>query len=488
MEKYKRKSLKLNMVLNGIKGLMGIIFPLISFPYISRILGVESIGKYSFANSLISYFTLISGLGIATYAIREGARIREDKILIKHFSNEMFSINIISTFISYFILVTFLFTQGKFHDYKDILIILSLQIIFKTIGVEWIYSIYEDYTYITVRSILFQVISLLLMFLFVHNEDDVNIYAAITVVSSVGSNILNYFHSKKYCKIQWSKQIDWNKHLKPIMILFAMSITVTIYVSMDITILGYLCGDYTVGIYSVSTKVYTIIKTVLSSVIIVSIPRLSSLLGKGNNKGFCDAATEIYKILISIMLPVITGIIVLSKQIILIISGSEYINAKSSLVLLSIALFFCLGAWFWGQCILVPLKQEKIVFTATIISALLNIGLNFLLIPIWRENAAAFSTVIAEAVAFVWCMRVGKSSVELKSVRKIICKVIVGCLAIILCGYILKPLNDQTEKYTIMTIFISSILYLLIELLLKNEVVINITSEAKKLMNNNRLK
>lgn len=483
MEKYERKSLKLNMVLNGIKGLMGIIFPLISFPYVSRILGVESIGKYSFANSLISYFTLISGLGIATYAIREGARIREDKKLIKHFADEMFSINIISTVISYLILIIFIITQIKIHNYNDILIILSLQIVFKTIGVEWIYSVYEDYTYITIRSILFQVISIVLMFLFVHNEDDVNIYAAITVVSSVGSNILNYFHAKKYCKIQWSKQIDWNRHLKPIIILFAMTTTVTIYVSMDITILGYLYDDYVVGIYSVSTKVYSIIKTVLSSVIIVSIPRLSSLLGKENKKGFCDAATEIYKILISIMLPVITGIIVLNKQIILLISGSEYIDANSSLVLLSIALFFCLGAWFWGQCILVPLKQEKIVFRATILSALLNIILNFLLIPIWRENAAAFSTIIAEAVAFLWCMRVGKSSVDLKSVRKTYIKVFFGCLAIILCGYILKPLDDQTAKYTIMTISISSILYLLIELLIKNDVVINIISEVIKIMN-----
>ena len=155
----KNKSIKVNMILNAIKGLMSIFFPLISFPYVSKVLGVDNIGRYNFANSIISYFVLFAGLGINTYAIREGARLREKENEFRQFANEMFSINILSTIMSYVLFALLLIIVPKFQEYKTLLIILSLQIIFKTIGIEWIYSIYEDYAYITLRSIVFQVIS-----------------------------------------------------------------------------------------------------------------------------------------------------------------------------------------------------------------------------------------------------------------------------------------------------------------------------------------
>ena len=145
MRVEENKSLKLNMVLNGIKGLMSILFPLISFPYVSRVLGVDSLGRYNFSTSVISYFILLAGLGISTYAIREGAKIREDKEDFEHFANQMFTVNIISTTISYVLLLLLMLTVGKFRDYWDILAVLSIQIVFTTIGVDWLYSVYEDY-------------------------------------------------------------------------------------------------------------------------------------------------------------------------------------------------------------------------------------------------------------------------------------------------------------------------------------------------------
>ncbi|PTQ85942.1 O-antigen/teichoic acid export membrane protein [Trichococcus patagoniensis] len=468
MTESKKKSLKLNMGLNAIKGLMSIIFPLISFPYISRVIGVENIGRFNFSNSIISYFVLFAGLGISTYAIREGARFRESKGEFQKFANEMFSINIVSTVLSYALLIVLFIAIPRFQGYKSLLIILSLQVIFKAIGIEWIYSIYEDYAYITVRSILFQILSLILMFLLVHSENDLNIYAAITVFSSVGSNVLNFFYAKRYCEVRWTNKIRWRKHIKPIMVLFAMSATVAIYVISDTTILGLISGDYSVGVYSVSTKVYGIIKTVLASVLVVSIPHLSSLLGNNDMSEFNYVATDIYQTLLTLLLPTATGIIILRKQIVLLISDSTYIAATTSLALLSIALIFCLGAWFWGQCILVPMKKENIVFKATFTSAVLNIVLNFILIPKWTENAAAFTTVLAEGLAFLWCMSEGKKYVHLKDIGKTTLKVIIGCSAIVLISLLLKPLNQSSILYTILTVGVSIIAYFLIEIKLNN--------------------
>ena len=149
MSALKQKSLKLNMVLNATRGILSVLFPLITFPYISRVLGVENIGRYNYANSIISYFILLAGLGIEKYAIRDGAAYRENKEMMSRFSNEMFTINVLSTLVSYILLTAVLFAFPGIKRYWILLIILSFQIILKTIGVDWLYSIYEDYLYIT---------------------------------------------------------------------------------------------------------------------------------------------------------------------------------------------------------------------------------------------------------------------------------------------------------------------------------------------------
>ena len=267
------------MLLNAVKGLMAVIFPFITFPYISNILGVEGLGRYNFASSIASYIVLIAMLGIPTYAIREGSRVREDKEKFAKLSDQIFTINIFSAIFAFVVLAILLLVVPKLQGYTALILILASQIIFTAFGTEWMYSIYEEYAFITIRSIVFQILSIILLFLFVKTENDVNIYAVISLVSTSGANVFNYFYAKKYHRVRLTKNVEFKKHLKPIMLLFAMAATVTIYVNSGTTILGFMSGDEAVGIYSVSAKVYTIIKNVVASVVIVSIPRISALLG-----------------------------------------------------------------------------------------------------------------------------------------------------------------------------------------------------------------
>lgn len=472
-------SLKTNMILNAAKGIMGILFPLISFPYVSKVLGVANMGKYNFASSVVSYFVIFAGLGINAYAIREGARVREDSLRFQRFSDEIFSINILSTLVSYALLIITYCVSNKLHEYHDLLFILSLQIFFKTIGVEWIYCVFEDYIYITIRSMIFQFISFACLLIFVKTNNDLNKYAVITVFSGVGSNILNYIHAKKYCSVHFDPKLCLKSHIKPILIMFAMSVTVTIYVSSDITILGYLCSDETVGIYSASTKVYSIIKTILSSVLIVSIPRLSSMLGHNNRTDFDKIASDIYRTLITIVLPAITGIILMSEDIVLLLSNETYIEAASSLCLLSIALFFCLGAWFWGQCILVPMKMEKVVFGVTVVSAVVNIALNFMIIPVWKENAAAFTTILAEGISFFWCSRKGRKHTRLSGIGRTYGKVGTGCAAIVVIALSVRSVISSLYLRLILTVSVAVLIYFSIEVFVKNEAISEIFAVVK---------
>ena len=471
--------LKSNMLINAVKSLMSVVFPLVSFPYISRTLGVEGMGQYSFSCSVINYVSLIAGLGISTYAIREGSRIRNNKFLIKTFVDEIFTISIISTIFSYLCLTFSLHAITKLNEYRLLIVILSLQVLFKTIGIEWIYSIYEDFLFVTIRSFFLQVMSLALIFLCVKSTKDIYIYAIITVAVEAVSSIVNIVCCRKYYIIGISRSFGIIKHVKPVMILFAMAIAITIYTSSDITMLGIMCDDYTVGVYSVSTKIYSIVRMVLSSVIVVSIPRISGLLGNDSREMVYDATSDVYATLITIVLPCVVGIIALRKEIVILISSERYIDASASLAILGIALFFCLGAWFWGQCILVPLKMEGEVFKITIASALINIVLNYLLIPFWQEKSAAITTVISEGIAFVLCWHKGKKKVIIKGTKSILLKTLGGCIVVFALICFTRNIVIGDIKRIILSVSVSVVVYVAFELLLKNEAILCFVKKNK---------
>lgn len=368
----KQKSIGINAILNGGKTVLNMLFPLITFPYVSRVLQSENLGKYNFSQSIITYFIMIAGLGISQYAIREGAKYRDNREQYENFASEVFSINIISSLISYVLLFICVFNIGKLYPYRIIILIFSLEIFFTTIGTEWIFSTFEEYGYITVRSIVFKVISMLLLFLLVKDADDYLKYAGITVFANVGANSLNYFYLKKRCQLHFTLKCNWERHLPPVLIMFASSIAIQIYVNSDMTMLGLMCNDKVVGIYTVAAKIYNIVKNMLSAVLVVIIPRAALLLGQNKHEEYKKLIQDILNALIVLVVPAVVGLFCLSQEIVDLIAGLGYEQANSSLRLLSIALLFCLMGWLFNDCVLIPARKEKIVLMATTISAIAN--------------------------------------------------------------------------------------------------------------------
>ena len=426
-----KKSLSLNAVMSAAKTLMGILFPLITFPYASNVLQVENLGRVNFASSISGYFVLFAGLGISSYAVREGSKYVNDREKLSKFASEMFSINMISTLMTYAVLALVLLGSSKLRGYADLIVILSLQIFFTTIGTEWIFTIFEEYTYITLRSLLFQVLSLVALFALVKTKDDYCIYAGITVFSAVGANLLNVFRVRRYCTIHWTTKIDWKTHLKPILVIFASSLAATLYVSSDTTILGILGTDYNVGIYAVATKIYIIVKTLLSAVLMVSIPRLSYYAGNGEKSAFNQLFQRIFDALIVVVLPAVVGLFLLSREMVLFLSGESYLDAVKPLQILSLALLVCLFGWLYNSCALLPYRKENQIFWITLFSGVLNVGLNILLIPRFQENAAAFTTLLAEFCSMVLCIRASKGLVRIRIDSQIVLSVGAGCAGIV---------------------------------------------------------
>ncbi|HIQ91234.1 MAG TPA: flippase [Candidatus Coprosoma intestinipullorum] len=484
----KKKSLGVNAFLNGLRSVLNLIFPLITFPYVSRVLSVSGIGIYNFSNTYIGYFVLIAGLGIETYAVREGAKYRENKNKIDEFSSQVFSLNMIATLVAYLLLFASLIIFKNLHNYVSCILIFSLQILFTTIGTEWIYTIYEDYTYITVRSIIFKIISIILLFLLVKKPEDYLIYAAITVFSAVGSNLLNFIHAKSFVDIRLTTKTNWRIHLKPILIIFASSVAVTIYVYSDTTILGLIKNDYAVGIYSTSVKIYQMAQGLLSALLTVTIPRLAFLWGQRRVGEYNQVLSKVLDSLGILVLPAAIGLIMLSKEIVLIIASEKYMPSVNSLRIISWAIIFSIFSWIFSDCVLIPAKRENLVLRNTVITAIENIVLNFVLIPFMSYDGTSLSTVIAELTAMIMngysCRDIIKPVIFKKNTLKNLLDSVVGCMGIVviclLCDLGFKSLIIKT----ILSVVLSIVMYGAILVLLKNKNAYSLLNRVKTAIEN----
>lgn len=473
----KTKSLGKNAFLNGLRSVLNIIFPIITFPYVSRVLSVGELGKYNWSNSFVSYFLLIAGLGIATYAVREGAKLRNDRNEISAFASQVFSINILSTVVSYILLFLCVLIFSKIQSYSACIYIFSIQIVFTTLGTEWIYSIFEEYTYITIRSIVFKILSIFMLFVFVRRPGDYLNYAGITVFSAVGSNVLNYLHAKKFCTIRLTFNIDWQEHLKPILIIFASSVATTIYLSLDTTLLGLINNNYVVGIYSVSTKMYNIVKQLIAAILTVTIPRFALLWGRHRYREYRKLLLEISDALALISIPAAVGVYMLAPQIVILLSSAKYIRAVSSLRLLCPALIFSIFSWIFTSCVLIPAKRENKVLIITVISAVVNLILNLLLMPSLKENAAAITTSLSEAISMLLGMYYSRDIIKglyKSGFWKEIFTYILGTMSIVIICFAGDVLFNSTVMIILFDVVLSIIEYVLILLGVKNKFALDV--------------
>lgn len=399
----KKRSVKWNVVLNVIRMSLSVFFPLITFPYASRTLGAESLGTVNYTLTFVNYAALIAALGISPYAAREGARVREDKARIGQFTRQIFTLNLLTTLLAYVILFITVSLLGGLHPYWKLILIQSLSILFTTLSVEWLNVIYEDYLYTTIRGVATNLLTVVLLFLLVKRPEDYYLYAGLTVVSHAVVSIANYFHCRRYVAIGLTGKIDLKRHLRPILIFFASSLAVSIYVNSDSTMLGWMVGNVNVGLYSAAVKVYSMVKTVLAAMYGVTISRMAFYLSSNDQEAYRSLCRKVVNGINTVLLPGAFALFLFSKDIILILSGKEYETAGTALQTLSVGLVFAIIGGFIVTCVNIPNGREKINMYAAFGSAMINIVLNIFIIPSFQQNGAALTTVIAELVVCAVC-------------------------------------------------------------------------------------
>lgn len=397
----KQKSIKLNFIMNTILTLSSFIFPLITFPYVARILLPEGMGKVAMATSVIAYFALLARLGIPMYGIRACAGVRDDRLQLSKMVQELFLINLGMAGISYTLLFITVFAVPKFAEERTLYFVMSITILLEALGVEWLYKALEEYRYITIRSIIFKFVALAATFLFIHTKQDYVIYGAISILAASASNLLNFYNLRKYISFKVFPDYSFKPHLKPVLIFFATTCAIVIYTQLNTVILGLMKTNADIGLYDSAMKIKNILVSVVTALGAVLLPRASYYVKQGLFEEFSRISSKAVHFVCLIALPLIAYFTLFATNGIHFLSGERFDGAILPMQIILPTIFLIGLTNIIGIQILVPLGKEKEVFYSVAGGGFVDLAACLYLIPSYAVVGAALSNLLAELMVFM---------------------------------------------------------------------------------------
>lgn len=412
------RSVKYNFIMNVILTASTIIFPLVTFPYISRILLPAGVGKVNFATSVVSYFSMFAMLGVPTYGIRACAQVRDDREELSRTVQEILILNILVSCFVYLLYFLAVWNVPRLRADSSLFLVVSGTIFFNVIGVEWLYRGLEQYSYIAMRSIAFKILGLILMFLFVNDQQDYVIYGAISIVASVGSNLLNFLNLKKYVDIYPVGNYHISRHLRAVFVFFLMAVATTIYTNLDTVMLGFMKEDVEVGFYTAAVKVKNLLVSLVTALSAVLLPRVSYYIEHKMQDEFMKMSQKALNFVLFISIPVTVYFMFFAKESILLLSGEEFAGAVTPMQIILPTVVFIGLTNVMGIQMLVPLGCEKQVFYSVLTGAIVDLFVNVLCIPKYASSGAAFGTVLAEISVLIVQIMILRSKIKIFDMLK----------------------------------------------------------------------
>lgn len=408
-----------NFIYNNVLGITNLLIPILIFPYVSRILGPSGIGIVSFAVSLTAVFALIGSLGIPIYGIREIAKVKNNKEKLSKIFSELLFIQaswMVFTLTVYFF---WLFFTDTFNN-EQIIKYVSYLHIFGLIGMfTWFFQGIENYKFITVINFLIKFLMIVLLFVLVKNQDHYWIYYSVIAATTLIGSIISLFYAFSFVKVKYTN-LNFRRHLKPILILFSTQLAIGIYVNLDIIFLNYFSNEYEVGLYAPASKLVKIILIVVTSLGTVLIPKLSLYIKEGKIEESKNIIIKSLRFIFIITLPISVLLICLSKEIIFVFAGEEFMYSATILALLTPIIFLIGLSNVFGLQILVPANKEKKLMLAVLIGAAVSVVLNCILIPELKSKGAAYTIIITEiiitALTFYFAKQEMKFNLPFKSI------------------------------------------------------------------------
>lgn len=413
-------SVKFNFIMNFIMSASSIVFPLITFPYISRVLMATGNGKVATASAVITYFNMFASLGIPTYGIRACAKVRDNKEKLSKTVQELLIINSVTMLLTLLVFIGTVILVPEFAAEKELYVINGIGMVLNMFAITWLYNALEQYAYITAVNMIVKVVSLVLMFLLVKQPEDYILYGAITVFASSASYVFNFVYATKFITLKKSGPYDFRVHMKPILRFFAMSAATSVYTNLDVVMLRFMQGNTEVGYYNAAIKVKTILVTLITSLGTVLLPRLSYYVKKEKIDDFYRMIGKAVNFVVIAGLPMTIYFMLFAGESIQFLAGKGYEGAVLPMIILMPTVLLIGLSNVTGIQILTPQNLEQQVLNSIICGAVVDFLLNLVLIPRMASSGAALATTIAELVVLI------VQCIYLKDIIKDIMKAVSG--------------------------------------------------------------
>ena len=498
-----KENIRSNVIVNLIRTFVLTVLSFITFPWVCRYLGDSVLGTYSWAVTFVAYFLIIAKIGIPNLAIRECVKVRDNKELLSNKAQAFFLLQLITTAISFALMCVVVFSVPELREQRtsSLIFILSLNFLTGAFSFEWIFIALEKQFYMSIRSIVVLAISAILIIVFVTTESDVYIYAFISMAVTILTSIANVFYVRRFISFKKTMPYNYKQYAKPLMILFGVSLTLSLYNQTDTFILGFINeGKEEVGSYSVGIKGIDIVIGVLSNLSTVFVPRSAYYYEKEDKRFFNNLTRYSFNICLFIVLPAIVFMMTLAKPICSLISGSyDFASYSSSfwvlIILASMMLTYSLAEMIYGQ-ILLPMKKEKYYLSAIVAGVILNIVLSIILGGfVFKEHPAigvAIGTVTTDTLIFVYLIIITwkwvyKALFNVNTIKLVVSSLIVLGLSIglslgvdvLFANFVMSQTLSLLLKLVIVFV-IDMIVYIGVLLLMKEDLVFSFIKRTPK--------
>ena len=476
------QSVKVNYILNLINTGTQMLFPLITFPYVCRVIEADGIGQINFFQSIISYISLFTCLGIPMYAIREIARDRSDVVQMNRTAMEILLLHSMLTLVGYAIVAILCLTVPQIQVNIPLFLILSLTIFFTAIGCEWFYQGIEDFKYITIRGLIIKTVSVVLLFIFVKSKTDLLYYGCYTVFGVLGGNIFNFFRLRKYIhreNIIFS-ELHIKRHIKPVLKVFSFSVVTSIYLQLNTVLLGFLKNALAVGYFAAATKVMQMLLTMSACLGSVMMPRASHLIAENKEDEFNRLIQKSYDFTLAIALPMTIGLIFCAPSLITALCGVKFEHSiLPSQIIAPIILMVAISNVF-GIQVLFPKGKINIVTLCCGIGAVADLILNLCLIPFFSYIGTSIAYLGAEVATTVSMYFIGRKYIPIIYFKKSHLTFALGCIVMALALYGISLLQLPTLTILLLQGCSGVLAYFIILCICKDEMLVQILSKIKR--------
>lgn len=411
-------------------------------------------------------------LGIPTYGMRECSKYRNDKNKLSKIHNELFLINFISTIIFLCIYVALIFCITNFKSHISLFLISAIGIALNLFNNNWLFEGLEAFDYISIRNIVFKILSFIALLLFVKDENDALVYLIITILGTGGNVLLNLFRTRKFVHFSF-KNLNLTQHLKPLFFLMCVNIAIEIYSLVDVTMLGFLSDSSTVTFYSYGMKIYSILGQVMNTFSMVLVPRLTLLYKEKKVEQFNSLLLKTLIVILIVSVPMIVGIQFVSPYFITFIYGPEYIRSSNVINLLSINLLIAPVGHLLGSRIFVVTNNEKKIIFPVVTGALINVVLNFIFINLFLERGAAIASIISNLIMTILYVVTSRHlyTIKIKPLLMSIFKILISVFIMGIVCYFESLIKANLLLIFLLQCLSGALVYFTMLLILKEEVI-----------------